>query len=115
MVIMWKDKSGELYAANILKSEIRLIRIRDDAGYIVLWIDFEARTPGSANRCIVGAFSTVEAAENALKQIAMCAAESGDNVFVELGEDGVKLVQHKQPVNGAGWQYCSYTEGGESI
>ena len=106
MVITWKDKSGELYALNMPKSEIRLIRIRDDAGHIVLWIDFEARTPGSANRCIVGAFSTVEAAENALKQIAMCAAESRDDVFIELGEDGVKLINYQQPNTRSGWEYC---------
>lgn len=112
MVIMWKDKRKVLHAENIANAEIDSLEIEDQPEDIKVLVRVVQSSAWDTRNREVGSFRTMEAAEYALREIALDVANGEDDVFIELWEDGVKLVQHKQPVNGAGWQYCSYTEGG---
>lgn len=104
MVITWRKENGLLYAVQIKAEEVRMMTVFCNVDKFCVRIDIDAvkLRPNwePRYRCDVGNFRTEEWAENALREIALDVANGEDNVLVELEEDGVKLVQHKQPANG---------------
>lgn len=118
MVIVWKDNNGECFAAQVGGNELRLIRILQDMNTYRLRIEIGngkhiEQGKEVINGVTVGAFKSEEAAENALFEIARCAAHC-DEALLQIGENGVAAIEHKQAQvwEGPRWMNCTQTRGG---